>query len=132
MAVVKIKFIISYPKTKKGRAEWSKKYGLNAYWAGKHWAQRKNDADYWHNLVHSELRRQGIRGSFDRPVSITFRWNDRLDLDNHAAMGKMIVDALKGVVIHDDSRRWFKRLEYGWHDEDWIEVEIEEWGNERE
>lgn len=122
-----IRFIIPYPTTKNGRAEWSKKYGLNAYWAGKHWAQRKNDADYWHNLVHSELRRQGIRGGFDRPVSITFRWNDRLDLDNHAAMGKMIVDALKGVVIPDDSRRWFKRLEYGWHDEDWILVEIEEW-----
>ena len=132
MAVVKIKFIISYPKTKKGRAEWSKKYGLNAYWAGKHWAQRKNDADYWHNLVHSELRRQGIRGSFDRPVSITFRWNDRLDLDNHAAMGKMIVDALKGAIIRDDNRQHIKSIRHTWHDDDWIEVEIEEWRDKRE
>ena len=127
-----IRFMIPYPSTKKGRAEWSKKYGLNAYWAGKHWAQRKNDADYWHNLVHSELRRQGIRGSFDRPVWITFRWNDRLDLDNHAAMGKMIVDALKGAIIRDDNRQHIKELRHTWHDEDWIEVEIEEWRNERE
>ena len=130
--MVKIKFIISYPKTKKGRAEWSKKYGLNAYWAGKHWAQRKNDADYWHNLVHSELRRQGIRGGFDRPVSITFRWNDRLDLDNHAAMGKMIIDALKGVVIRDDNRQHVRELRHIWHDGDWIEVAIAEWRDKRE
>ena len=67
----------------------------------------------------------------DGPFAVRIYWNDRLDLDNHAAMGKMIVDALKRVIIPDDSRRWFKRLEYGWHDEDWIEVEIEEWRGER-
>ena len=125
-------FKIPYPPTKKGKIEWSKKYSLNAYWAGKYWAQRKKDADYWHNLVHSELRRQGIRGSFDRPGSIPFRWNDRLDLDNHAAMGKMIVDALKGAIIRDDNRQHIKELRHTWHDEDWIEVTIEEWRNERE
>lgn len=126
-----IRFIIPYPKTKKGRVEWSKKYGLNAYWAGKHWSKRKADAEYWHTLVRAELRRQGVKRMMEGPFAVKILWNDRLDLDNHAAMGKMIVDALKGVIIPDDSRRWFKRLEYGWHDEDWIQVEIEEWRGER-
>ena len=117
---------IPYPNTKKGRAEWSKKYGLNAYWAGKHWSRRKADAEYWHALVRSEIRKQGIKGHMDKPFSVEMRWNDRLDIDNHAAIAKMIVDALKGVVIQDDDRRWFKRISHAWHDEDYILVTIEE------
>ena len=126
-----VHFIIPYPKIKKARSAWAKTYGLNAYWSGKHWSKRKADAEYWHTLVRTELRRQGVKRMVDGPFAVRILWNDRLDLDNHAAMGKMIVDALKGVIIPDDSRRWFQRLEYGWHDEDWIEVEIEEWRGEK-
>lgn len=129
--MMSIRFVIPYPKTGKARSAWAKTYGLNAYWAGKHWAKRKADAEYWHTLVRTELRRQGVKRMVDGPFAVRIYWNDRLDLDNHAAMGKMIVDALKGVIIPDDSRRWFKWLEYGWHDEDWIEVEIEEWRDKR-
>ena len=57
---------------------------------------------------------------------ITFKWNDRLDIDNHAVMGKMIVDALKGRLIEDDSRRWLKGIAHYFHDEDFISVEIHE------
>lgn len=59
-------------------------------------------------------------------MAITFRWNDRLDLDNHAAMSKMIVDAVKGWVIEDDTRRWVHELHHLWHEENYIEVEIKE------
>ena len=126
-----VRFVIAYPKIKKARSAWAKTYGLNAYWTGKHWSKRKADAEYWHTLVRAELRRQGIKRGIEGPFAVRILWNDRLDLDNHAAMGKMIVDALKGVIIPDDSRRWFQRLEYGWHDEDWIEVEIREWRGEK-
>ena len=57
---------------------------------------------------------------------ISFFWNDRLDIDNHSVMGKMIVDALKGRLIQDDSRPYLKGVCHYWHDEDYIKVEIEE------
>jgi hypothetical protein len=68
---------------------------------------------------------------FEKPVIITFLWNDNLDISNHTMMGKMIEDALKGRLIHDDSRRWVKGVEHYWHNEDCIKViirEIEEAG----
>ena len=122
-----MKFKIPYPPTKAGKSQWAKEYGLNAYWAGKHWAKRKADAEYWHCLVHAELRKQGIKPRIAKnPVSITFRWNDRLDLSNHAAMSKMIEDAVKGWIIQDDSRKWVQEIRHIWHDENYIEVEIKE------
>lgn len=121
------KFRIPYPKTKAGQKQWSKEYGMNAYYAGKHWSQRKRDAEFWHMMVRSCMNSQNVRSvPFKRPVIITFHWNDRLDIDNHAIMGKMIVDAMKGRVIEDDSRRWLKGVSHFFHDEDYIGVEIRE------
>ena len=118
-------FKIPYPNTKEGRAEWSRRYGFNAYWEGKHWRERKRDADYWHQLVHVELRHQGInRHIIHKPVMIVFYWNDRLDLDNHGAMGKMILDALKGWIIADDDRRYVTGVAHFFHNESYIGVEI--------
>ena len=122
-----VRFIIPYPPTKAGRAQWAKEYGLNAYYSGKHWAKRKKDAEYWHSLVRNELRKQGIRPKlFKSPVIVSFWWNDRLDIDNHAAMGKMIVDALKGVLIEDDTRRYVHGVGHLFHDENHILVEVAE------
>lgn len=36
-----IKFMIPYPPTKAGKTAWNKRYGLNAYYAGKHHQVRK-------------------------------------------------------------------------------------------
>ena len=66
------------------------------------------------------------RKPFDNPVIITLFWNDRLDIDNHAVMGKMIVDALKGRLINDDNRKWLKGVCHFFHDEDYILVQIKE------
>ena len=123
------KFRIPYPKSKAGQKQWSKEYGMNAYYAGKHWSLRKRDADFWHMLVRHCMDDQDVRRvPFKRPVVITFHWNDRLDIDNHAIMGKMIVDAMKGRVIEEDSRRWLKGVCHYFHDEDFIGVEIREIG----
>lgn len=97
---------IEYPKTKAGKRQWGKEYGMNAIYAGKHWSRRKADSEYWHSLTQAALVRAGIpQRPAPKPVSIDFWWDDRLDLDNHAYMAKMIVDALKGWVIQDDNRR---------------------------
>lgn len=122
-----MRFTIPYPPTKAGRSQWAREYGLNAYWAGKHWARRKQDAEYWHSMVRSELRKQGIKPRMAAgPVEVSFWWNDRLDIDNHAAMGKMILDALKGTAIADDSRKYVAAVHHWYHNEDYILMEVTE------
>ena len=78
-------------------------------------------------LTRSALNRQEVRRTpFEKPVEISFLWNDRMDIDNHAVMGKMIIDALKGRLINDDNRRWLKGVCHYFHDEDYILVQIKE------
>lgn len=120
-------FRIYYPKSKAEQKRWSKEYGMNAYYSGKHWSLRKKDAEYWHLLTRSAMNKQEVRiRPFEKPVEISFLWNVRLDIDNHAIMGKMIVDAMKGRIINDDNRRWVKGVYHGFHDEDYILVQIRE------
>lgn len=120
-------FIIPYPKTASGKKQWSKNYGLNKYYAGVHWAVRKRDAEYWHRLARAEMERQKIRKyPFENAVILSFYWNDRLDCSNHAAMAKMIEDAMKGRLIQDDSRRFVKGIEHYFHDEDCIRIVVRE------
>lgn len=127
---MKVSFIIPYPTTKAGKTDWNRRYGLNAYYSGKPWQARKKDVDYWHWLVISELKRQGIRQQILRsPVVITFYYNDNLDLSNHACMAKMIEDALKGIIIEDDSRKHVKGIEHYFHGEDFIRVIVREVDN---
>lgn len=124
---MKESFIIPYPKTAAGRKQWNKLYGLNAYWAGKHWAKRKEDADYWHRLARYEMQRQNVRKApFEKPVKITYLFNDNLDATNHAAMIKMIEDAMKGRIIREDSRRYVKGYSCWFHSGDHIKVIVEE------
>ena len=120
-------FDIPYPNTKGGKAQWSKRFGLNAYYSGKVWQARKADADYWHKLVAYEMERQNVRKyPHDNPVILTFWFNDRLDCSNHAIYAKMIEDAMKGRVIKDDNRTWVHGVEMYFHDEDCIRVAVRE------
>lgn len=119
---VMLEFTIPYPTTPKGKAVWNRQYGFNAYWAGKHWAKRKADADYWHELTRQAVK--GLPPLTDFPVVITMYFNDRMDSINHAAIFKMIEDALKGSIIPDDSRRYVCGSEIYFHDADYIKVAI--------
>lgn len=122
-----IAFEIPYPPTKRGKAAWNKRYGLNAYYTGKHWTQRKKDADELHTLAQVCMRRSHIRKQLvTRPVEIVFRWDDGLDVDNHAALGKAFVDAMKGWLLPDDNRRWFVRVVHEFWDGGAIRVEVRE------
>lgn len=116
---------INYPRTAAGKKQWAKLYGTNAYWSGKHHAKRAEDARYWHALTRAAISK-ARRTPFEKPVVITFLWNDALDIDNHSIMGKMIVDALKGRIIKDDSRHWLKGVEHFFHDGDYIKIIVTE------
>ena len=121
-------FKIEYSNTPAGKKDWNKRFSDNAYYAGKHWAVRKKDADYWHNMVRACMDRQGVRKRpFEKPVEILLFWNDRLDVDNHSIMGKMIVDAMKGRLLQNDSKKWVRSVTHTFHDRgDFIWVEVRE------
>ena len=121
------RFTIDYPKSPAEKKRWSKQYGLNAIYAGKHWSRRNEDKEFWRLLVQSAMNRAGVpRKLFEKPVSVTMYWNDGLDLDNHAYMGKMIVDAMRGRILQDDSRRYVRAVTHRFHDKDYILVEVTE------
>ena len=120
-----IKFTIPYPPTKRGKASWNKRFGLNAYYAGKHWSVRKRDAEELHQLALWSMRQAHIkRRMVEGPVEILFLWDDGLDVDNHAAMGKAFVDAMKGYILPDDNRQWFRRVVHDFWDGGCIQVEV--------
>ncbi len=108
-----ISFTIPYPPTREGMTDWNRRYGLNAYWSGKHYKARNQDAREIHQLTQLCMRREGIRRNIlDYPVEVQFYWDDRLDADNHAALGKMILDAMKGYILPDDNRRWVRKVSH--------------------
>lgn len=100
---------------------------MNAYYSGKHWSRRKQDAEFWHLLTISALNRQEVRTTpFENPVILTFFFNDKLDCSNHGVLIKMIEDGMKGRIIADDSRKFVKGIECYFHDEGYILVQIRE------
>lgn len=120
-----IRFEIPYPPTRKGMTEWNKRYTLNAYWAGKPYHARNRDAKEIHDLSALSMRKAGVRRTLlDYPVEVWFYWNDGLDADNHSALGKMILDAMKGTILHDDNRKWVKGVHHVFWDGKDILVEV--------
>lgn len=119
-------FTIPYPGGR-GKQAFCRRFGTNAYYAGKHWAQRKQDKDEVQATVTACLLGQKVpRRPFGVPAEVVFRWNDSLDIDNHSVLGKMILDALKGWVIEDDDRKWVTRVIHEFHDEPEIRVTLRE------
>ena len=116
----KVTFTIPYPKSLKG-------YSLNDIYAGKHWTKRRKDSEFWHWVVIQSLKSQKIPCKlFGKPVRIVFNWCDRLDIDNHAYIGKMITDSLKGYLITDDTKKYYQELTHKFHEEEIIKVEVNE------
>ena len=126
-----ISFTIPYPPTKAAMAAWNRRYGLNAYYAGKHYQQRKRDAQELHALTWAALKKARVKKQMVRwPVEVRFYWDDHLDCDNHAVIGKAVVDALKGWVLPDDSPRWVRKVSHEFWNGGEIRVEVEEIGKD--
>ena len=122
-----VRFELPYPPTKRGKAAWNKRFSLNAYWSGKHFRQRAQDAREIHSLVVLALKQARVRKEiFKNPVRIIFEWDDNCDCSNHAALGKMIEDAMKGWLLQDDSRRWVKEIDHKFWDGNAVRITVEE------
>lgn len=122
-----IAFELDYPPTKRGKTAFCKRYGLNAYYAGKHWGARKRDAEELHALTWAAMKRAKIKKAPAKvPVKITFLFDDGLDCSNHAVIVKAVEDAMKGWVIKDDSRKYVRSVTMMFHQENCIRVLVEE------
>ena len=120
-------FEIQYPKGPKAKAAWNRRFGLNAYYAGKNWPARKRDAEELHMLARAAMHRAGIRTvALRRPVEVRFYWADGLDIENHAVLGKAIVDAMKGYILTDDGPKYIRKVSHEFWEGDCIRVEVEE------
>lgn len=76
-------------------------------------------------MTRVALRKAGIApGLLSCPVEIHFFFDDGLDVDNHAVIGKAVVDALKGYLLRDDAKKWFHKVSYEFWDGGSILVEI--------
>ena len=105
-----ISFTLPYPQGK-AKAALCRQFGPNAYYSGTHWSKRKQDAEVIHALTHRALHKAKVaKATLNCPVEVRFFWDDGLDIDNHAALGKMIVDVLKGYLLPDDDPRWFRKV----------------------
>ena len=124
-----IRFDIQYPKGSKAKTIWNRRFGLNAYYAGKSWPARKRDAEELHMIARAAMHRAGIRPvELRRPVEVRFYWADGLDIDNHAVLGKAFVDAMKGYILPDDGQKYFRKVSHEFWEGDCIRVEVEELG----
>lgn len=125
-----IRFTIPYPETKAGKTAFCKRFGLNAYYAGKHYQARRRDAHELHGMTETAIKRARIYGQqMDGPAEIRFYWDDRLDIDNHAVIGKAVVDAMKGYILKDDNRKWVKKVSHEFWDGGGIMVEVVPYGH---
>lgn len=120
-------FTIQYPPGKHQKSDFCRRFGLNAYYSGKPWPVRKKDANELHLMALAAMRKEKIpQKPFECPVRIKFFWDDGLDVDNHAVLGKCFVDAMKGYILHDDRRKWLKTVSHEMWNGGCIKVEISE------
>lgn len=121
-----IRFTIPYPDTKQGKSAFCRRFGLNAYYAGKPWQVRKKDAQELHRLAILSMRLAGVRKELvPYPVEVRFYWHDGLDADNHAVMGKAFLDAMvREGILRNDSRKWVSKVSHEFWDGKDILVEV--------
>lgn len=120
-------FTIPYPVTKAGKSDFCRKYGMNALYSGGHWSKRAGTAKELHTLAIACMKKARVRQvTFDRPVAVRFLWDDRMDIDNHAVLGKAFLDACKGRLIVNDSPKWVRSVTHEFWDRGCMGVEIRE------
>lgn len=107
------------------------KDSLNKFYSGKHWKKRQSEAQYWHLLVQSATKKIP-KHIYNCPIIVHLAYNSALDIDNHGAVSKMIVDGLKGRFIVDDSRKYVVGIVQTFHnmEKDKIIVTLMEAKNE--
>lgn len=103
------------------------KLSLNSIYSANHWACRERQSKQIHKFVRLSLLAQKIsKKLFENPVEINFCWNSKLDLDNHGYLTKLIIDALKGYLIKDDTKKYISQISHQYWDEKGVKINIKE------
>jgi len=107
---------------------------LNWICSRKHWGDRNKYADAIRLKTINTLKRHRIpRKPFENPVRISIAYpKDGLDLDNHGFFAKAVIDGMKGWVIEDDAKAYFKEFFQEFYDGDLIRVMVEEVRHEQD
>ena len=81
------------------------KLSANLIYAGRHWAQRKKDADVYHTMIKEACRKASRINNYPVNIVIWFYFKNRpLDCSNCFYMAKLCEDGLiKAGILKDDS-----------------------------
>lgn len=103
------------------------KLSLNSIYGGLHWGIRRKQSQKIHEIVRLSMKSQNIpQKMFEKPVDINFKWNSKLDLDNHGYIAKLIIDSLKGYLIQDDTRKYINRITHEYQKDKGVRVKLKE------
>lgn len=101
-----------------------KRDSLNAIYAGIHWCERRQNAINWHLAMRAAIKRDAKMHV--KPVEISFKFPELLDLDNFGQIQKMLIDGLKGRIIRDDTPEYVRKIIMEFHDAPTICVQVRE------
>ena len=100
--------------------------GLNKVWAGVNHYVRAKWRDYWHMITRLSLKNIPHR-TLESPVMIEFWFNDRLDLDGHAIIVKVVIDTLvEDNWLVGDTRKHVRCIVYRFHELEGTKVRVSE------
>ncbi len=104
---------------------------LNEWYSSSHWTKRKSQKDYFKKKITTLLLEQGCHknGKIDK-FKVSLVYNSRLDPDNTITIIKIFVDSLKGLVVKDDTKKYFKGFSIEVNDKlpiDSYIIEVKEW-----
>jgi hypothetical protein len=82
---------------------------LNKFYSAGHWSTRHNAKGKFKNKFAPIIAPAIDKYFFDEYFMVIF-YNSNLDVDNVIGMEKVLVDELKGQVVVNDSKRYYKGL----------------------
>lgn len=103
----------------------------NTIYSGRSQRQHQRERTKYKNdiklIIIATLRKYECK-LYTVPVFITFKYNSKLDIDNHSYFEKCVIDSLKGILIVNDSRKYVVGRASMFDDslKDTVRVKIEE------
>ncbi len=86
---------------------------LNKSYAGRHWGERRAEADYIHSMVIASVRNQAVEPAteFPQDVTIIAHYKDNRRRDSGNVSSKEIIDGLvKAKIFPDDSTKYIRAV----------------------
>jgi hypothetical protein len=86
-----------------------KAVSLNDFYAAGHWKTR-HDIKNEYKVIFDNLINKSGKDIFFEKFYILMFFNNRYDVDNVVGMEKLFTDAIKGRLVREDNKKYFKGL----------------------